>query len=113
MKQERFTIPGASLQRVDLWIYVTVGYKDIQPGVVVHIKKGSTPANVGVARLPHPGCLTYIIESLSACVAIKRVGLLFKVSSKEAQAPAVIVVAEIYPHVPKFKTFATQCDATQ
>src|SRR5262249_33945919 len=107
MQEERLTIAGTSLQRVNLGIDVTVGYKEIEPSVVIHVKKSSTPADIRIARLPDPRGPAHIIESFRAGIAIQRIGLLFKVSNEETQAPAVVVVAEIHSHVAQFKTFAT------
>src|SRR5215470_7966113 len=113
MEQQRLTIAGTSFQRVDLWIDVTVGYKKVQPGVVIHVKKSSTPADIGIARLPDPRGPAHIIEAPRAVIVIQRVRLLLKVTSKKAQAAAVVVIAEIHAHVPKFETLATQRHATQ
>src|SRR5438132_3573036 len=113
MEEERLTIAGTGLQRIDLRIHVTVGDKKVQPGVVVHVKEGRTPAHVRIAGLADSGGPTHIVEYLGINIAIQRIRLLFKVSNKKAQATAVVVVTEIHSHVPKFQTFATQRNTGQ
>src|SRR5205814_4964259 len=110
MEEERLTIPGTGLERVDLRIDVAIGYKKIQPGIVIHIKEGRTPANIRIAGPAHSRGPTYIVEPFCAQVAIEGIRLLFKVSHKETQAAAMVVVAEIHSHVPKFQALAAQRD---
>src|SRR5262249_50974449 len=87
MKEEGLTISRTGLQRVDLWIHVTIGNKKVQPGIVIHIEESGAPANVRIAGLAHCRGPTHIIEPLGAQVAIERIRLLFKVGNEEAQAP--------------------------
>src|SRR3979411_1417316 len=94
MEEERLPIARTSFQRVDLRIHVAIGHKKVQPSVIVHVKESRTPANIGVAGLAHSGGPTDIIESFSSPIQIQRIGLLFKVGNKEAQAPAVVVIAK-------------------
>src|SRR5260370_11847275 len=98
MEEKRLTKARASFQGVNLWIHVPVSDKNVEPGVIVHIKKASAPADVRVARLAHAGSPTDVVESLRPYVAIELVGLLFKVRNKEAQTPTVVVDAPIDAH---------------
>src|SRR5882757_11331768 len=108
MQEQRLTIPRTGFQGVDLGIYMAVGYKKVEPGVVLHIKKTRTPADIRIAGMAYAGSPADIIEPLCAHVSIQRIGLLFKVRNKKAQAPAVVVVSEIHSHVPKFHAFTAQ-----
>ena len=113
MEEERLTIARTGLQSVDLRIDVAVGYKKIQPGIVIHIKEGRTPANIRIAGPAHSRGPTYIVEPFCAQVAIEGIGLFFKMGHKKTQASAMVVVAEIHSHVSKFQALAAQRDPGQ
>src|ERR1041385_5909967 len=93
MKKNGFLIAGTGVYRVDLRINVAVGDEKIEPGAVVHVEKSGAPGDVGIARLTDARGPAYVIKALGAHVAIERVGLLFKVGYKEAEASAVVIIA--------------------
>src|SRR4030095_3355555 len=108
MQQQRLTKARTGIQSVNLRINVAVGDQDVEPGVVVHVKEGGTPTDVRIAGLADAGGPTDIVKSLRTGIAVQRVGLLFKVGNKEAQASAVVVVAPIDTHVTKLHPFAAK-----
>jgi len=99
---------GAGFQSVDLRIDVAVGDEDVEPGVVIHVEKSGAPADVGVAGLAHAGSPTDVVETLRTHIAIERVGLLLEVGNKEAETPAVVVIAPVDSHVAEFQAIATE-----
>src|SRR5467141_3760198 len=102
MQQQRLAKPRTGFQRVNLRINVAVSNENVEPGVVVHVEESGAPANVRIAGLADAGSPTDVVESLGAHVAIERVGLLLKVRNKEAQTPAVVVIAPVDAHVAEF-----------
>src|SRR5205814_5570312 len=70
MEEERLAITGTGLQRVNLRIHMAVGYKNVQPGIVVHVKESRAPAHIRIAGMSHSGSPAHIIETLGAEVAI-------------------------------------------
>src|SRR5260370_41535258 len=44
-QQERLAIRCAALHQIHLRIDVTVGYEDVKPSVIVHVKERSTPSH--------------------------------------------------------------------
>src|ERR1700730_4914399 len=113
VQQHRFAEARADFYVVYLRIYVAVGYKKVQPSVVIHVKKTRTPADVRIVWLPNSGSPAHIIESFGAQVAVQRIGLLFKVGNKKAQVPAMVVIAKIHSHIPQFHAFTAQRDPGQ
>src|SRR5205814_8668489 len=97
-----------SLQSVYLRIDVAVSDENIEPGVIVHIKKAGAPAYIRVAGLSDAGSPAHIVESLLTHIVIERVGLLLKMGDKEAQAAAVVIIAPVHSHVAKLHPFAAE-----
>src|SRR5437762_7966323 len=88
MQQQRFSKARTSLQGVDLWIDVAVSDENIEPGVIVHIKKAGAPAYIRVAGLSDAGSPAHIVESLLTHIVIERVGLLrSEEHTSELQSP--------------------------
>src|SRR3989440_2356885 len=108
MQQQRFSKARTSLQGVDLWIDVAVSDENIEPGVIVHIKKAGAPAYKRVAGLSDAGSPAHVVESLLAHIAIERVGLLLKMRDEETEAAAVVVIAPVYSHVAELHSFAAE-----
>src|SRR6266566_276350 len=108
MHEQRLAKARTGFQSVNLRINVAVGDQNVEPGVVIHVKEGRAPTDVGIAGLADAGGPTDIVKTLRTRVAIERVGLLFKVGRKEAQAAAVVVVAPINAHVAKLHAFAAE-----
>src|SRR6266446_5385747 len=111
MQKQRLAIARAGVQRVDLRVDVAVGDEKIEPGVIVHIKEPSTPANVRIAGLADAGSPAHVVESLLAHIAIERVGLLLKMGNEEAQAAAVVIIAPVPSHVAELHPFAAKSHA--
>src|SRR5437660_641879 len=108
MQQQRFSKAWTSLQGVDLRIPMAVSDENIEPGVIVHIKKAGAPAYIRVAGLSDAGSPAHIVESLLAHIVIERVGLLLKMRDEEAEAAAVVVIAPVYAHVAELHPFAAE-----
>src|SRR5437660_2241816 len=108
MQQQRFSKARTSLQGVDLWIDVAVSDENIEPGVIVHIKKAGAPAYIRVAGLSDAGSPAHVVESLLTHIVIERVGLLLKMGDKEAEAAAVVVIAPVYAQIAKLHAFAAK-----
>src|SRR5437016_10232877 len=108
MQQQRFSKARTSLQGVDLWIDVAVSDENVEPGVIVHIKKAGAPAYIRVAGLSDAGSPAHVVESLLTHIVIERVGLLLKMGDKEAQEAAVVIIAPVHSHVAKLHPFAAE-----
>src|SRR5262249_46444563 len=113
VEENRLAVPGTGLQRVNLRIDMAVSDKEVQPGIVIHIKESRSPSNIRIAGPALSRGPTHIIEAPGAQIAVKRIGLLFKVSDKKAQAPTMIIIAKIHSHVSQFQAFTTQRDARE
>src|SRR5439155_14033927 len=108
MQQQRFSKARTSLQGVDLRIHMAVSDKNVEPGVIVHIKEAGAPAYIRVAGLSDAGSPAHVVESLLTHIVIERVGLLLKMGDKEAQAAAVVIIGPVHSHVAKLHPFAAK-----
>src|SRR6266404_2818352 len=108
MQQQRLAKPRTGFQSVNLRINVAVGYENVQPGVIIHVKESRAPSNVRIAGLAYAGSPTHVVESLRAHVAIQRIGLLLKVRDEEAETAAMVVIAPVNAHVAQFHAFAAE-----
>src|SRR5258706_4810671 len=113
MQQQRLAKPRTGFQSVNLRINVAVGYENVQPGVIIHVKESRAPSNVRIAGLAYAGSPTHVVESLRAHVAIQRIGLLLKVRDEEAKTAAMVVIAPIDSHIPELHAFAAKGHATE
>src|SRR5256886_13024123 len=108
MQQQRLAKARTSVKCVYLRIDVAVSDENIEPGVIVHIKKAGAPAYIRVAGLSDAGSPALVVESLLTHIVIERVGLLLKMGDKEAQAAAVVIIAPVHSHVAKLHPFAAE-----
>src|SRR3982075_2283667 len=92
---------------------MAIGYQEIQPAVVIHVKKSSAPSNVGIARLADAGGPAHVVETLFSQIAIQRVGLFCEMGDKVAEASAMVVIAEIYAHGAHFHPVAAARRASE
>src|SRR5947199_6846635 len=80
-------------------IYVTVGGEQIQPSIVVKIRKKSTPTKKRMRRRSNAGFAGYIEEQLLACVVVEREVILRKSSYEQVHGSIVVVVPNRNAHV--------------
>src|ERR1700730_10995867 len=87
---------------------MAVGYEEVQPAVVIHVKKSSSPSNVGIARLADAGRPAHVVEALLSQIAIQRVGLFCEMGHKITKASAMVVIAQIDAHGAQFHAVAAE-----
>src|SRR5437899_11683729 len=75
MQQQRFSKARTSLQGVDLRIHMAVSDKNVEPGVIVHIKEAGAPAYIRVAGLSDAGTPAQVVEFFVTHTLIERVRL--------------------------------------
>ena len=85
--------------------------QDIQPAIVIHVKKSRAPPNVRIAGLADTRSPTDVVESLGSHVAVEGVGLFLEMCHEKAEAAAMVVIAPINAHISKFHALAAQSHA--
>src|ERR1700680_190996 len=107
-QEEGLAIRCAALDKVHLRIDVPVGYEDVEPSVIVHIKERSTPSHEGVAGLAYVRGVTDVRETLFAPIPVKRVGFLREICDEDVEQSIMVDIAKIHAHRALFATVSTQ-----
>src|SRR5215510_2732962 len=74
--------------------------EEIDPPVVIVIKKLCSPSDIGHADRRHIRFVGHIAERVLAVVVIESIVLISEVRLEEIEFPVVIVIPDRYPHTP-------------
>ena len=76
-----------------------VGYEDVEPAIVVHVKKARSPLHQGIAWLADLGTQTDIVKSPCGRIAIQGIGLIGEGGYENVEQATVVIVAKIDSHI--------------
>ena len=91
---------------------MSVGYDQVEPTVIIHVKEGDSPTNGNKAGPRKSGGCRDVCKTFFALIPEQGVGFLGEVGYRDIQASIAVKVAEIYTHSRALLAFKTECSAS-
>src|SRR6185369_16087857 len=98
MKKARLFVTSARRQLRDLWVYVTGDCNEIEPTIIIGVKKGVAPFHQGHGWKAYARLVGHIVKLPISIVAIQRVVLVFEVADIDGGQAIVQIVTDCDTH---------------
>src|SRR6185369_13528729 len=95
---------------IHLRVDMSIHKQNVEPAIVVHVKKRSPPSHREISGLCQFGANTDIFKAVFAKIVIERVGLFGEVRNKHGETAFMQIISPIHAHRTLFQPIAAERD---